>query len=1421
MTHVHAQPSSERGDEPVGEVLPGTIAELFQRLSRPMAPSRISRRSFLKMSAAAVALAALPAPIALYAAQSAQSTVTVDETGPIGKKWVKLGGAPVVGVPLSEIVATPDQAAQYQIFANGVIVYSAVWGAMLLSLAIFQKWLSLNSMTEAGGANLLSYVGFPKEDVQTTAGVQTGHFERGTIAFETASGQSRVIYGGINVHYWNLDGALGLPLNEETPAANGGRYQSFQAGDIYWRADLDAFEVRGQILQRWLDLGGAAGVLGYPLSDEQPVIRDGSEIGRSSRFEHGTIYFSTATGAWDVLDRIRQTYEESYDGPVGWLGFPIGGMTATPTSGGFYNDFENGLLVSHESGAYAGVQAFAGLDLFVQRIEGSQSEGLCGSEDTYAYLRVTSSHGPILNVRRPHDGNYGGGHDLNEAFALTSVVRSDLTLHCDFDGWDEDGGFCGSDDHLGNVTRDYSIDNLWGTHDGGPHTGHDDGSFTITYNIRNPIPFDPSQFRQQMFWSFDNFGVDKLSYDQYAATFRDVNQDEFWLFHPFNRIYYETFYKGIAADGVCFGMSLESVFAQTNRSLYSEPISRFFPDTQDGKKLPNSQDPGRDGLINELCVKHGYQIGAACIDYFLSKFINGEVRDPKNAFLQSRAFHERGDYPVLALSSSLLKFSGHAVRPYHWDDTNPDRWYMYIANPSYPVASYGDDAPYNVIEIDPHANTFRFQHTGSDVWTGGNGEGGRLFAIPQHVLNQTPRTPFWEALALLVTGTLLILGDGATSLQIEDGNGRMLFKPGLAGPPTRWEDLQDDATRIPNLAPVLLTDAGGAQTAELYYGRGAATYHHSVVPSAGVAAGQPIEWTMHSATLSAHVISPATPTITDIFTAEGLHTTTPRVVLQIPANGVAKSLSWTFAGAIKHRWFELTDLALIPGQTIAATLSNGGFNASFENSGPATTAKLRVQYGPGTTPVELGAFTIESGTATQFAFDVPLTTATVAGTLLGNLGWWRSPVQVTLTARDFSNKGIALTQYREPGADWVTYTGPFSYATEGTTALSYRSKDNDGNQEETKQQTIKIDTKPPVITLGVAAGGLSVQADDGSVGSGVATVNYSADGGTTWVPVTNPLVVTPDVLVQATDVAGNTSQQHYQIRGQDNPSWVQYSRNSHPQVRFLGNQDGADIGVRSYTRAIDVHPNQPYTFKLTILESGPAIALRIKVRWFDSQKRELAELRTTEAPGKTGLASYSVVAPANAVYARVNLRGAGVGILWLDDAAWVDASGNNLLPGGDFAAGLAPDWEIEQWEDMPGIVEVLPYGAGNALRISSRPIWLSPQSVLITTSGAAAVYQRQLAPHAAFKVKPGTNYELATALRSVNAPGGAIVVLRFYDPNGHELSNAAGPRLTGTFDWQWVRFSAIAPAQAATARASIYLDGPGSLWCESVVLTGE
>ncbi|UUL75827.1 polysaccharide deacetylase family protein [Pseudarthrobacter sp. Fe7] len=138
-------------------------------------------------------------------------------------------------------------------------------------------------------------------------------------------------------HYQQLGGSasfLGTPVRSPYDIA-GGRAQDYTGGRIYWSPTTGAHEVHGSIGGHYLELGGPAGFLGFPRTDENPTP---GAPGRYNNFAGATIYWSPTTGAHEVHGSIGGHYLE-LGGPAGFLGFPRTDENATPGAPGRYNNF--------------------------------------------------------------------------------------------------------------------------------------------------------------------------------------------------------------------------------------------------------------------------------------------------------------------------------------------------------------------------------------------------------------------------------------------------------------------------------------------------------------------------------------------------------------------------------------------------------------------------------------------------------------------------------------------------------------------------------------------------------------------------------------------------------------------------------------------------------------------------------------------------------------------------------------------------------------------------------------------------------------------------------------------------------------------------------------------------------------------------
>ena len=154
-----------------------------------------------------------------------------------------------------------------------------------------------------------------------------------------------VVQGAILARYQSLGGArgfLGRPLSNELTTPNpAGRYSVFEGGSIYWTAATGAWEVHGAIFEDWAALGWENGRLGFPLTNETATPE---RLGAFSAFERGAVYWSPDTGvAAEIEGAIRERWAD-----IGWenspLGFPITDELDSGPPEGRGNAFEFGTV---------------------------------------------------------------------------------------------------------------------------------------------------------------------------------------------------------------------------------------------------------------------------------------------------------------------------------------------------------------------------------------------------------------------------------------------------------------------------------------------------------------------------------------------------------------------------------------------------------------------------------------------------------------------------------------------------------------------------------------------------------------------------------------------------------------------------------------------------------------------------------------------------------------------------------------------------------------------------------------------------------------------------------------------------------------------------------------------------------------------
>jgi hypothetical protein len=167
----------------------------------------------------------------------------------------------------------------------------------------------------------------------------------------------------------------------------------------------------------------------------------------------------------------------------------------------------------------------------------------------------------------------------------------------------------------------------------------------------------------------------------------------------------------------------------------------------------------------------------------------------------------------------------------------------------------------------------------------------------------------------------------------------------------------------------------------------------------------------------------------------------------------------------------------------------------------------------------------------------PETSYQLSGTL-GNNGWYTSAVDVTLTSVD-DHSTVNKTRYRINGANWQTYSTPFTISDDGEYDVEFYAFDNAGNDEERGDFFVKIDKTAPTVSHTLIGNPsddgvyptevtVMVAATDGM--SDISTVEYKL-AGLDWAPYSAPFILSADgnhtFQYKATDLAGNVANSAY------------------------------------------------------------------------------------------------------------------------------------------------------------------------------------------------------------------------------------------------------------------------------------------------------
>lgn len=205
-----------------------------------------------------------------------QATGAHSVYGRIGAKYAEMGSETSwLGFPTSNEAGLIN-GGRFVAFQHGNIYWTPTLGAVAVPADIVDAWGELS--WENGS------LGYPVAEAVAINGGLVQQFQGGYVA-RTADNKDYWVRGEIAKKYGELgtaNSALGYPVGNEV-LINGGAYQAFEKGNIYWSATTGAHVIyKGQVFDAWGAKGYEQGVYGYPTSDQ-------SDANGSINFQHGTI----------------------------------------------------------------------------------------------------------------------------------------------------------------------------------------------------------------------------------------------------------------------------------------------------------------------------------------------------------------------------------------------------------------------------------------------------------------------------------------------------------------------------------------------------------------------------------------------------------------------------------------------------------------------------------------------------------------------------------------------------------------------------------------------------------------------------------------------------------------------------------------------------------------------------------------------------------------------------------------------------------------------------------------------------------------------------------------------------------------------------------------------------------------------------
>lgn len=264
------------------------------------------------------------------------------------------------GVTLDVVASATasDGASRFTAWADGVTQPTRTIKMPATDLTLTAKYATPIEQRYNSDAALRTALGAPTAPEVSDGGVRYQVYEKGRLYWSSQTGVHEV-HGQILAKYLALGGhtRFGAPTNDETSTPDGaGRYNHFigtpgtGTASVYFSGATGARGIWGLILEKWTAQGREQGPLGYPTTDELST-PDG--VGRYNHFsKDASIYWTPATGAHSIWGLIRVNWQA-----LGWetgpMGYPTTDELTTPDGVGRYNHFTKNASIYFSPGTGA------------------------------------------------------------------------------------------------------------------------------------------------------------------------------------------------------------------------------------------------------------------------------------------------------------------------------------------------------------------------------------------------------------------------------------------------------------------------------------------------------------------------------------------------------------------------------------------------------------------------------------------------------------------------------------------------------------------------------------------------------------------------------------------------------------------------------------------------------------------------------------------------------------------------------------------------------------------------------------------------------------------------------------------------------------------------------------------------------------